>query len=74
MSRVREIPSDDEIMAAVAQLGPGADASAVLQALVGLGHPPRKAQLAIQRATDRGRIVVGRDWILSVGQPLEVAA
>jgi hypothetical protein len=60
-----EIPSDDEVVAALHGLGDRVTARALCVALIGAGHPVRESQLAIQRAAERGRIQVNDDWTLS---------
>lgn len=59
-----EIPSDDEVVTALAQLGGHATAAALCEELVKANHPRRDSQLAIQRASERGRVVVASDWSL----------
>lgn len=61
-----EIPSDDQVVAALAKLGDGATARALCRALINAGHPVQQSQIAIQRAAERGRIRVHDDWTLSV--------
>ncbi len=63
-----EIPSDDEVVAALTQLGQGIAARVLCAALIADGHPVRQSQIAIQRAAERGRIRVNDDWTLSVAQ------
>jgi len=72
MTRIVEIPSDDEVVAALTELGGHTDALTLCEALVRKGHPEGKAQLAIQRAAERGRLDVDQDWTLRV--PLEAVA
>lgn len=62
--RYQEIPSDDEVVGALAKLGGQTTALALCNALVDAGHPRRDSQLAIQRAAERGRIEVQTDWTL----------
>ena len=66
MTHNHEIPSDDQVVAALEAIGGRADASALLERLVDDGHPPRQTQLAIQRAADRGRLRLERDWNYTV--------
>jgi hypothetical protein len=61
-----EVPSDDAVVQALAGLGGTVTAPVLCKALVDAGHPVRQSQLAIQRAADRGRILINRDWTLSV--------
>ena len=66
-----EIPSDDQVVAALHEIGDGVSARALCKALIEAGHPLRESQIAIQRATERGRILVNDDWTLSaVHEPL----
>lgn len=61
-----EVPSDDQVVAALKKLGDGVTARALCMELVLVaGHPVRQSQLAIQRAAERGRIQVNDDWTLS---------
>lgn len=66
MARNIEIPSDDEVVAAVTALGGHTDALRLCERLVAEGHIERDAQLAIQRAAERGRLIVQSDWTLRV--------
>lgn len=61
-----EIPTDDAVVEALNKLGGRATARQLCEALVRTNHPRRDSQLAIQRASERGRISVGPDWTLSV--------
>jgi len=61
-----EVPSDDQVVAALAELGGTAPAVELCRALVIAGNPVLQTQLAIQRAADRGRLQINRDWTLSV--------
>lgn len=63
---VIEIPSDDQVVAALAQVGNGATARVLCLALINAGHSVQQSQIAIQRAAERGRILVHDDWTLSV--------
>jgi hypothetical protein len=66
-----EIPSDAEVVAALGELGGHATALDLCNKLVHAGHSRRDSQLAIQRASERGRIKVKSDWTLSViGEPV----
>lgn len=68
LANVNEIPSDDEVVAVLERLGGRTDAMSLCRALVDEGHPVAKSQLAIQRATDRQRLILDRDWTLSVAR------
>lgn len=68
-----EIPSDDQVVAALALLGGQSTAQKLCDALVEAGHPRRDSQLAIQRSSERGRITVQPDWTLRLDAQ-EVAA
>ena len=59
-----EIPSDPEVVEALQRLGGQATAAVLCEELVKAGHPRRDCQLAIQRASERGRVVVASDWTL----------
>lgn len=63
-----EIPSDDQVVAALHELGDGVTARALCKALVDADHPILQSQIAIQRAAERGRIQVNDDWTLSIVQ------
>lgn len=67
-----EIPSDDQVVAALAGLGGHATAVALFRTLLAQDHPALQSQIAIQRAADRGKIVINRDWTLSI--PVEAEA
>jgi hypothetical protein len=60
-----EIPSDDQVVAMLQSLGDHVTARELCSALVANGHPVRQSQIAIQRAAERGRILVNDDWTLS---------
>lgn len=60
-----EVPSDDAVVAALLELDGTAAAVDLCKALVRAGHSDLQSQLAIQRATDRGRLRINRDWTLS---------
>ena len=61
-----EVPSDDEVVATLNDLGGTVPAVELCRALVIAGHSVLQSQLAIQRAADRGRLQVNKDWTLSV--------
>ena len=63
-----EIPSDDQVVAALQVLGNGITARVLCKALIDDGHPVQQSQIAIQRAAERGRILVNDDWTLSLPQ------
>jgi hypothetical protein len=73
MTHNHEVPSDDQVVAALQTIGGRADASSLLDHLVDEGHPRRQTQLAIQRAADRGRIQLERDWSYTVAKELVAA-
>jgi hypothetical protein len=66
MATLHEVPSDDEVVATLRELNGHADAVELCRALMDRGHPQLETQLAIQRAAERGRLVVNRDWTLSL--------
>jgi len=68
MATTREVPSDDQVVAALIRLKGHADAVALCQELMNEGHPQLQSQLAIQRAAERRRLIVNKDWTLSVPQ------
>lgn len=74
MAYVREVPSDEQVVAALAELGGQSDAITLCEKLMSQGHPELQSQLAIQRAAERGRLVVERDWTLSVAVQQNIAA
>ena len=74
MAYVQEVPSDDEVLAALKALGGRADALALCEQLMSEGHPELQSQLAIQRTAERGKLLVERDWTLSVVPEQAVAA
>jgi len=67
-----EVPSDDQVIDALEQIGGHADALALCKALMADGHSPLESQLAIQRTAERGKILVEDDWTLRI--PAEVMA
>ena len=68
-----EIPSDAEVVAALADLGGSATAIDLLEKLVSAKHPRRDSQLAIQRAAERGRILILPDWSLQLAKEAAAA-
>lgn len=74
MAYVREVPSDEQVVAALSELGGRADAIALCEKLMSQGHPELQSQLAIQRAAERRKLVVERDWTLSVPVQQNIAA
>lgn len=74
MTYIIEIPSDAVVVQALNDLGGSrVTATRLCEALVVAGYPRRDSQLAIQRAAERGHIIVGSDWTLS-SAPEAVAA
>lgn len=65
MAHMHEIPSDDEVLSVLHELGT-ASARALVDELVDRAHDTRDAQRAIQRCLDRGKIQLGRGMLLSV--------
>lgn len=61
-----EIPSDADVVKALMRMGGHATAAQLCDELVRANHPRRACQLAIQRSSERGRIVVASDWTLRV--------
>ena len=74
MAYVQEVPSDDQVLAALRGLGGRADALALCERLMSEGHPELQSQLAIQRTAERGKLLVERDWTLSLVPEQAVAA
>lgn len=71
MNMAIEIPSDDQVVAILTGLGARVTARDLCMALINAGHPVRQSQVAIQRAAERGRILVNDDWTLSpISEPL----
>lgn len=66
MATIHEVPSDEEVLEALVELGGHADALALCEALMAKQHPQLESQLAIQRAAERRKLHVNRDWTLSV--------
>lgn len=64
-----EVPSDDEVVAALNHIGGSGTASQLCDELVARHHPRRESQLAIQRAAERGRVIVKSDWRLVLPEP-----
>lgn len=60
-----EVPSDDEVVAVLGALGDRVTARDLCMKLISAGHPVRESQIAIQRAAERGRILVNDDLSLS---------
>ena len=60
----KEVPSDEQVKAALAGLGGHATAQKLCDTLVEAGHPRRDSQLAIQRTVERSGMVVQSDWTL----------
>ena len=74
MAYVHEVPSDEQVVAALTELGGQADAISLCHQLMSQGHPELQSQLAIQRAAERGKLVVERDWTLSIPVQQNIAA
>ena len=74
MAYVPEVPSDEQVIAALEELNGNADALTLCGRLMAQGHPELQSQLAIQRAAERGKLVVNNDWTLSVAAENAVAA
>ena len=69
----REIPSDDEVVAVLEALGGHASAIELRDALIKRNHGKSRCELAIQRAADRARIYIWRDWTLHLDREQQVA-
>ena len=63
-----EVPSDEQVVKVLQALGEHVTARLLCAALIQAGYPVRQSQLAIQRASERGRIHVHSDWTLSVAR------
>jgi hypothetical protein len=63
---VDEVPSDDEVVEALASIGGRATALDLCNTLVAAGNDRGDSQLAIQRAAERGTIAVESDWTLAL--------
>lgn len=61
-----EVPSDEEVMEALSQLGGRATAMKLCDALMQGDHPRLQSQLAIQRTAERGKIYIWSDWTLGL--------
>lgn len=70
--RYNEIPSDDEVVSALDELG-GRATAAVLCDRLAQDHPRRDCQLAIQRAAERGRLQWEHDWALTITKEVVAA-
>lgn len=70
-----EVPSDDEVIQILDQLGGRATAMALCHGLMEHDHPRLQSQLAIQRTAERGKIHLWSDWTLSLTEEkVKVAA
>lgn len=71
-----ERPSDEVVVAQLAELNGEATAQQLLDALLAADEnlSARQTQLAIQRVYDRGLITLGKDWKLRVVSQEAVAA
>jgi hypothetical protein len=56
------LPSDDDVADQLIRLGATATAAALCDALVAAHYTRPNSQLAIQRAIERGRILMKPDW------------
>lgn len=65
-----EIPSDEEVLALLVEMGDRISARDLCDRLVDAGHPRGQSQIAIQRAAERGKISINDDLSLS---PRELA-
>jgi len=71
MATRHEVPSDDQVVATLEAIGGRqVDAVTLCRALMERGHPQLESQLAIQRAAERRRILVNRDWTLSLKEAM----
>jgi hypothetical protein len=68
-----EVPSDQQVVDMLAKLGGHTTALVLCKALVADGHPVLESQLAIQRAAERGRLVINQDWSLTVAHEAQAA-
>lgn len=68
-----EIPSDDDVVTVLQSIGGRATAIALRDNLIKTGHGKSRCELAIQRAADRGRIFIWRDWTLNLDREQKVA-
>lgn len=70
-----EVPNDDEVVSTLSKINGGrATALELCKELMRAGHPERQSQLAIQRAAERGRLHILRDWTLSIVSEVAEAA
>ena len=60
-----EVPSDDEVIEVLQALNGAANARELCAHLMEKGHSRLESQLAIQRAAERGKIVLRNDWTFS---------
>lgn len=68
-----EIPSDQDVIDALTECGGKATAVRLCEYLVSKKHPKKDSQLAIQRATERGKIRIMPDWSLEISREVEAA-
>lgn len=68
-----EVPSDQQVVDMLQMIGGHTTAVELCRALVADGHPVLQSQLAIQRAAERGRIVINHDWSLSLAHEVQAA-
>lgn len=60
-----EVPSDEQVIAALHELHGAANARALCARLMEKGHGRLASQLAIQRTAERGKITMRDDWTFS---------
>jgi hypothetical protein len=68
MSHDLEIPSDDDVLAALLSLGGTGGASDIVRGLMAQGHDRAKCQLALQRAHERELLTRLRNWQFVVAE------
>lgn len=68
-----EIPSDEDVIAALGALGGNANAVALRDALIAQGNSKSRCELAIQRTADRGKIFIWRDWTFHLDEEQQAA-
>lgn len=67
MGRFAEVPSDDEVVETLEGFKCKVSARKLYEALVDKKHGRAASQIAIQRAIERGRVLLNEDLTLSVG-------
>lgn len=73
MTEMPAIPSVEDVTSVLAELNGRADATAILEKLVGRGFSRRRSQVAIQAAFEARRVSLNQDWTFSA-TPTRVAA